>query len=69
VAATGAPGTTVFVDTAGFHRGGFAVKPRITSIFTYVSPAAVATPLTRRRFTVVDGAQAAHSPEASFAIG
>ena len=68
VAAIGSPGTIVFVDTAGFHRGGFAVKPRVTSIFTYVSPAAVATPLTQRRFSVVDGAEAALSPEARFAI-
>jgi hypothetical protein len=69
VAAVGSPGTIVFVNTAGFHRGGFAVKPRVTSIFTYVSPAALATPLAQRRFTVVDGAGTALSPEARFAIG
>jgi phytanoyl-CoA dioxygenase PhyH len=68
VAATGGPGTVVLVDTGGFHRGGFAVKPRVTSIFTYVSPAAVATPLTNRRFTVTGGNGRQLAPESAFAV-
>lgn len=54
--ATGPVGTVVFVDTGGLHRGGFATKPRITSIFTYISPAVVAIERARRKFTVADGA-------------
>jgi hypothetical protein len=49
--ATGPVGTIVFCNTSGFHRGGYASKPRINSMFSYVSPASVAT-LRERRFTV-----------------
>jgi hypothetical protein len=39
VALTGSPGTMIFCDTGGFHRGGFArTKPRILYASTYVSP-------------------------------
>jgi hypothetical protein len=35
---TGPPGTMIFCDTGGFHRGGFArVKPRVMGTSTYVS--------------------------------
>jgi hypothetical protein len=38
---TGSPGTMVFCDTGGFHRGGFArTKPRILATWSYVSQAA-----------------------------
>lgn len=67
IAAEGTRGTIVLVDTGGFHRGGFAVNPRITSIFTYVSPAAVATPLTNRRFSL-EGPPEGLSPQARFAV-
>jgi hypothetical protein len=41
VALTGPPGTMIFCDTGGFHRGGFArTKPRILYASTYVSPSA-----------------------------
>lgn len=37
---TGSPGTMVFCDTGGFHRGGFArTKPRILATWSYVSRA------------------------------
>ena len=40
---TGTPGSIVFCDTSGFHRGGFArTKPRVLSYHTYISPAAEA---------------------------
>ena len=67
VVAGGPRGTVVFVDTAGFHRGGFAVKPRVTSIFTYVSPASLATSLAKRRYALADGAAERLSPAARFA--
>jgi hypothetical protein len=38
VTLTGGPGTIVFCDTSGFHRGGFArTRPRILSYHTYLS--------------------------------
>ena len=38
VSLTGPPGTIVFCDTSGFHRGGFArTRPRILSFHTYLS--------------------------------
>ena len=41
LAMTGPAGTMIFCDTSGFHRGGFAKsKPRVLSIWSYVSPAA-----------------------------
>jgi hypothetical protein len=50
---TGAKGTLLFCNTAGFHRGGFATgKPRVLATATYSSPASLAS-LTERsyRFT------------------
>lgn len=67
VVAEGLRGTVVFVDTAGFHRGGYAVEPRVTSIFTYVSPASLATSLAKRRYALADGAAERLSPPARFA--
>jgi hypothetical protein len=66
--ATGPAGTVVFVDTGGLHRGGFATKPRITSIFTYISPAVVAIERARRKFTVADGDGAGLPDAARFAL-
>lgn len=68
VRAEGPVGTVVLCDTGGFHRGGFARKPRVTSNFTYVSPASLASELTKRRFEVPDGLDGALSPAASFAL-
>jgi hypothetical protein len=35
---TGPPGTMIFCDTGGFHRGGLALtKPRILAVWSYVS--------------------------------
>jgi len=50
--ATGQAGTIVFCDTSGFHRGGFASKPRTSSIFNYVSPASLEAGLIKRKFDV-----------------
>jgi hypothetical protein len=49
VTCTGPPGTFVFVDTSGFHRGGFATeRERIFSTWTFKTPASWAP----RRFQV-----------------
>jgi hypothetical protein len=66
--AEGPTGTIVLCDTDGFHRGGFARKPRITSNFTYVSPASLALSLSKRRFQVEDGMVEGLSAAASFAL-
>jgi hypothetical protein len=48
---TGPPGTIIFCDTSGFHRGGFAsTKPRILCYHTYLSDEAQQRH--RRKFTV-----------------
>jgi Phytanoyl-CoA dioxygenase (PhyH) len=53
VTATGPAGTIILCDTSGFHRGGYARdKPRILSTHHYVSPAAVAARIERRKFKV-----------------
>jgi Phytanoyl-CoA dioxygenase (PhyH) len=47
---TGAKGTLLFCNTAGFHRGGFATaKPRVLATVTYSSPASLAA-LTERSY-------------------
>jgi hypothetical protein len=47
---TGAKGTLLFCNTAGFHRGGFATeKPRVLATATYSSPASLAS-LTERSY-------------------
>jgi hypothetical protein len=68
VAAEGPVGTVVLCDTGGFHRGGFARKPRVTSNFTYVSPAALASELTKRRFELPEPLPEGLSPAARFAL-
>jgi Phytanoyl-CoA dioxygenase (PhyH) len=68
VAAEGPVGTVVLCDTGGFHRGGFARKPRVTANFTYVSPAALASHLTKRRFELPDPLPEGLSPAARFAL-
>jgi hypothetical protein len=48
---TGAEGTLIFCNTAGFHRGGFSTtKPRVLATATYSSPASLAS-LTERSYT------------------
>ena len=37
-------------DTGGFHRGGYCRRPRLTTNFTYVSPAAVDAGRALRKF-------------------
>jgi hypothetical protein len=63
---SGPPGTVVFCDTAGFHRGGTTkTRPRILATSAYVTPAS----LHGRRFEI-DGAVLAAdwSPAARFAV-
>ncbi|MGA9416548.1 MAG: hypothetical protein WBV60_17820 [Terriglobales bacterium] len=62
----GSPGTLIFCDTAGFHRGGTAkTKPRILATSAFVTPAS----LHRRRYEI-DAAirDAPWSPSARFAV-
>lgn len=62
----GPPGTLIFCDTAGFHRGGIArTTPRILATSAFVTPAS----LHRRRYEI-DAAvrNAPWSPPASFAV-
>ena len=67
VAATGPRGTVVLCNTGGFHRGGFAQRPRVMSVFNYVSPASLET-LTTRRFDVDRGGDAQLPPAAEAAL-
>jgi hypothetical protein len=54
---TGARGTMILCNTAGFHRGGFATsKPRSLATWTYCSPAALAA-LSERNYQLDAGAQ------------
>lgn len=40
VSGVGSPGTLVFVDTTGFHRGGYATRQtRLSATWTFVTPA------------------------------
>jgi ectoine hydroxylase-related dioxygenase (phytanoyl-CoA dioxygenase family) len=48
---TGAEGTLIFCNTAGFHRGGFSTtNPRVLATATYSSPASLAS-LTERSYS------------------
>jgi hypothetical protein len=62
----GPPGTLVFCDTAGFHRGGTAkLRPRILATAAYVTPAS----LHHQRYRITH--ELSHSklnPEARFAL-
>jgi len=69
VICTGSPGTLIFCDTIGFHRGGIATaRPRILATWTFVTPASIAI-TSRRRFTIApaDGLEDL-SPAAQFAL-
>jgi ectoine hydroxylase-related dioxygenase (phytanoyl-CoA dioxygenase family) len=51
--AEGPAGTVILCDTSGFHRGGFAkTKPRLSSYFTFVSPASLIAGRESRFFAV-----------------
>jgi hypothetical protein len=59
---TGAAGTLVFCNTAGFHRGGFSTtKPRVLATATYSSPASLAS-LTERSYTFAGSLDALDAP-------
>ena len=66
ISCDGAPGTLVFCDTNGFHRGGFATnQARILATWTFVTPAS----LFSRRFNIdSDVNQSALPAAARFAI-
>jgi phytanoyl-CoA dioxygenase PhyH len=66
--AEGPAGTVVICDTGGFHRGGFGRTARITSNFTYVSPAAVADSRAKRRFEIDERMPPPQSSAARFAL-
>jgi hypothetical protein len=54
IACTGAPGTIIFCDTDGFHRGGIATSGvRIVATWTFVTPASISI-VSNRRFDVDD---------------
>ena len=62
----GTPGTVIFCNTNGLHRGGIATSgSRVVATWTYVTPAS----LWPRRYEIAaNGAQKKLSPAASFAI-
>ncbi|MGA8151702.1 MAG: hypothetical protein WB952_12180 [Terriglobales bacterium] len=62
----GPPGTLIFCDTAGFHRGGIAkTKPRILATAAFVTPAS----LHHRRYLIDDTIRDAHwGQPAKFAV-
>jgi hypothetical protein len=62
----GPPGTLIFCDTAGFHRGGTTkTKPRILATSAYVTPAS----LHGRRYEIDDSVRTAPwDPAARFAV-
>ena len=65
VTATGRKGTLAFCDTAGLHRGGYAVDaPRVLAKWIFSTPAS----LHPRRFKMVDKKLAFDSAAARFAI-
>ena len=70
LAVTGKRGTIVLCDSSGFHRGGFArTRPRVMSVYTYVSPASLAVGTSWPEFDVRRAKrQSELTPEASFAL-
>jgi hypothetical protein len=62
----GPPGTLIFCDTAGFHRGGTAkTRPRILATAAYVTPAS----LHHQRYRITSELRnAGMRPEAKFAL-
>lgn len=66
---TGRRGTVILCNTSGFHRGGFALtRPRIMSVYTYVSPAALAVGTCWPHFDVDWSSGAALPDHARFAL-
>lgn len=65
----GSPGTLIFCDTDGLHRGGTAKsRPRIAATWTFVTAASLGIS-SRRRFQVAGDPAAGHlSPAAQFAL-
>jgi len=68
VKAEGPAGTVVICDTGGFHRGGFGRRERLTANFTYVSPEALESSRTKRRFEPGEQATGGLSEAARFAL-
>ena len=65
---TGAKGTLLFCNTAGFHRGGFATtNPRVLATATYSSPASLAS-LTDRSYRFTGSLDELDAPS-RFALG
>jgi hypothetical protein len=65
---TGPKGTLIFCNTAGFHRGGFAVgRPRVLATFTYSSPASLAS-LTERNYSLRTNGADALDPAQRYAL-
>jgi hypothetical protein len=59
---TGAKGTLLFCNTAGFHRGGFATtRPRVLATATYSSPASLAS-LSERSYRFVGPTEELDAP-------
>jgi hypothetical protein len=70
IACLGSPGTIIFCDTDGFHRGGIATTGvRLVATWTFVTPASM-TMVSTRRFLVddLDREQQTLSDAARFAI-
>ncbi len=70
LACVGSPGTLIFCDTDGFHRGGIATTGvRLVATWTFVTPATISM-VSQRRFLVEDlnAPQTPLSPAARFAI-
>ena len=65
----GSPGTLIFCDTDGLHRGGTAKsRPRIAATWTFVTPASLGIS-SGRRFKVAANADVRQlSPAAQFAL-
>lgn len=71
IACLGSPGTIIFCDTDGFHRGGIATTGvRLVATWTFVTPASMTMGVSTRRFEIDDPEhEAAHlSDAARFAI-
>jgi hypothetical protein len=67
--AQGRRGTIILCDTSGFHRGGFArSKPRVLSVYTYVSPASLRARKARRFAVDSPDEQVQLTEDARFAL-
>jgi len=66
---TGSPGTVILAETSGFHRGGFAKdKPRLLSVQTYISAAALESGLARRWYSIDGEPVNGHEAPARYAL-